>query len=81
MSTLKQLRLSKKLTQQEAAAVLGVTLRSYKEYENNENKSGTLKYRLMVNELEKLVVLDEEHGILTIDEIKDSVRVYEQSEK
>ena len=30
MSTLKQLRLSKKLTQQEAADVLGVSLRSYK---------------------------------------------------
>lgn len=74
MSTLKQLRLSKKLTQQEAAAVLGVSLRSYKEYENNEVKVGTLKYRSMIGELEKLVVLDEEHGILTIDEIKEGCK-------
>ena len=74
MSTLKQLRLSKKLTQQEAATVLGVSLRSYKEYENNKVKVGTLKYRSMISELEKLVVLDEEHGILTIDEIKEGCK-------
>lgn len=74
MSTLKELRLSKKLTQQEAATILGVSLRSYKEYENNDSKVGTLKYRSMVNELEKYVVLDEEHGILTLDEIKEGCK-------
>lgn len=74
MSTLKQLRLLKKLTQQEAATILGVSLRSYKEYENNEVKVGTLKYRSMVSELEKHVVLDEEHGILTMDEIKEGCK-------
>ena len=74
MSTLKQLRLSKKLTQKQAATILGVSLRSYKEYENNEIKVGTLKYRSMVSELEKHVVLDEEHGILTMDEIKEGCK-------
>lgn len=74
MSTLKELRLSKKITQQEAAAILGVSLRSYKEYENNEKKVGTLKYRSMISELEKYVVLDEEHGILTLDEIKQGCK-------
>ncbi len=74
MSALRELRLSKKLTQQEAATILGVSLRSYKEYENNEGKVGTLKYRSMISELEKLVVLDEEHGILTMDEIKEGCK-------
>lgn len=74
MSALRELRLSKKLTQQEAATILGVSLRSYKEYENNEAKVGTLKYRSMISELEKLVVLDEEHGILTMDEIKEGCK-------
>ena len=74
MSTLKQLRLSKKLTQQEACDILSVSLRSYKEYENNEKKAGTFKYRSMISELEKYVVLDEEHGILTLDEIKDGCK-------
>ena len=49
-------------------------MRSYKEYENNEVKVGTLKYRSMVSELEKHVVLDEEHGILTMDEIKEGCK-------
>ncbi len=71
MSALKQLRISKKLTQQAASDILGVSLRSYKDYENNEAKVGTLKYRSMVNELENYMPLDEEHGILTLEEIKD----------
>lgn len=70
MSALKKLRLSKKLTQTEAAKLLGISLRSYKEYENNESKINTLKYRFILNELENHVVLDEEHGLLTLDEIK-----------
>lgn len=74
MSTLKQLRLSKKLTQQDVATILGVSLRSYKDYENNESKAETFKYRSMVSELEKYVVLDEEHGILTLDEIKEGCK-------
>ena len=74
MSTLKQLRLSKKLTQQDVATILGVSLRSYKDYENNESKAETFKYRSMVSELEKYVVLDEEHGILTLGEIKEGCK-------
>ena len=74
MSTLKALRISKKLTQKQACELLGVSLRSYKEYENDEAKVNTLKYRSMVNELEKYTALDEEHGILTMDEIKRACR-------
>ena len=74
MSTLKKLRISKGLTQEEASALLGVSLRSYKTYENDEGKIGTLKYNYMVDQLEKYVTLDEEHGILTIDEIKNACK-------
>ena len=74
MSTLKALRISEKLTQKQACELLGVSLRSYKEYENDEAKVNTLKYRSMVNELEKYTALDEEHGILTMDEIKRACR-------
>lgn len=70
MSSLKALRLSKKLTQQEASNILGVSLRSYKDYENDESKAETMKYRAMVNELERYVSLDEEHGILTLEDIR-----------
>ena len=74
MSTLKKLRISKGLTQEEASALLGVSLRSYKTYENDEGKIGTLKYNYMVDQLEKYVTLDEEHGVLTIDEIKNACK-------
>lgn len=70
MSTLKELRLSKNLTQAQACAILGVSLRSYKSYENDEAKAGTLKYKYMVELLEKHISIDEEHGILTLDAIK-----------
>lgn len=70
MSELKDLRLSKKLTQEDASVLLGVSLRSYKTYENDLSKSNTLKYRYMFEMLEKHVTLDEEHGILTLEDIK-----------
>ncbi|MBQ9071963.1 MAG: helix-turn-helix transcriptional regulator, partial [Bacilli bacterium] len=42
--TLKEIRLAKRITQTEACKYLGVSLRSYKEYENNLNKENTFKY-------------------------------------
>ncbi len=71
--TLKELRLSKGITQSEAAALLGVSLRSYKQYENDKNKINTMKYNYMCNELGKIGYIDEEHGILSLDEITDKV--------
>lgn len=74
MSTLKELRIAKGLTQEQASVLLGVSLRSYKTYENDEGKIGTLKYNYMLEQLEKHVPLDEEHGILTFDEIKSACK-------
>ena len=75
MSELKELRISKKLTQEEASTLLGVSLRSYKSYENDESKKATIKYRYMLETLEKYNPIDEEHGILTIDDIKNACKV------
>ena len=72
MTKLKSIRKQKKLTQQEVADRIGVSLRSYISYENDESKVGSLKYNFLLKELEGLNPLDEEHGILTIEEIKDS---------
>lgn len=74
MSSLKELRISKKLTQKEASSLLGVSLRSYKDYENDVTKENTPKYRFMMQKLEKHITLDEEHGILTVKEIEDACR-------
>lgn len=72
MSTLREIRASKRITQKEASDYLGVSLRSYKMYENEENKKETVKYRYMVEQLEKYIELDEEHGMLTVEEIKNA---------
>lgn len=75
MSELKELRISKKLTQEEASALLGVSLRSYKSYENDDSKKATIKYRYMLETLEKYNALDEEHGMLTLDDIKNACNI------
>ena len=69
MDSLKDIRKNKKLTQQEAADMLGVSLRSYITYENDSSKVENVKYRFFVSELEKANRIDEDHGVLTQDEI------------
>ena len=70
MTELKTCRIEKKLTQAEAAKRLGVSLRSYITYENDASKEETIKYRFLLQEIQKIDPLDEEHGILTIDDIR-----------
>ena len=67
---LKDLRIEKKMTQQQVADLTGISLRSYKTYENDESKEGTIKYDYIVEKLEKVNIIDEEHGILEIEDIK-----------
>ena len=70
MTELKSRRIEKNLTQQEASRLIGVSLRSYISYENDETKEGTPKYRFLLFELEKINPLDEEHGLLNLETIK-----------
>lgn len=74
MSELKEMRITKKLTQEEASALLGVSLRSYKSYENDPSKKSTIKYKYLLDTLEKYNPIDEEHGILTFDDIKNACK-------
>ncbi len=71
MIELKKLRLQKKLTQQETAKRIGISLRSYIMYENDQERENTPKYRFLIQELAKLNLVDESHGILAIDDIKN----------
>lgn len=70
---LKELRISKKITQSQAASLVGVSLRSYKEYENNKDKINTIKYNYIYSELSKFGYIDEEHGILDLKTIIEKV--------
>ena len=74
MSQLKELRIEKGMTQKVASALLGLSLRSYITYENDESKINTRKYRSLVRELEEQTRLDEEHGILSVDMIQKTCR-------
>lgn len=69
MGDLKELRIDKKMTQQQVADLVGISLRSYKSYENDEAKKGTVKYNYIISELEKINPIDEEHGILELEDI------------
>lgn len=69
MCNLKQLRKSKGMTQNQAAQEVGISLRSYKSYENDPEKQDTLKYRYIVEKLYKINMIDEEHGILDREDI------------
>jgi hypothetical protein len=70
MEKLKELRNEKKLTQQQAADIVRISLRSYKTYENDETKIGTLKYNYIMQKLAEINPVDEEHGVLTVEDIK-----------
>ena len=71
--SLKGIRTSKHLTQKEAASLIGVPYRTYVRYEENEPIANSYKYQKMVEDLEDKLRVDEEHGILAIDEIKDAL--------
>lgn len=69
MSSLKALRIEKKMTQQQVADLVGISLRSYKTYENEPQKADTIKYNYILEALQKTNVIDEEHGILEVSDI------------
>ncbi len=70
MSTLKQLRLENNATQQTCANLLKISLRSYKDYENNVNKSNTAKYNYLCDMLAKHFELTETTGVLSKEQIE-----------
>ena len=70
---LKELRLSKNITQTTAASLAGISLRSYKSYENDPSKVDSIKYEYLINTISKYGYVDESHGILTITKIIEIV--------
>ncbi len=81
MVDLKELRNEKKMTQQEVADLVGISLRSYKSYENDEEKRDTIKYNYIVERLSKINHIDEETGILDIEDIaRKCSKVFERYE-
>ena len=81
MVDLKELRIEKKMTQQEVADLVGISLRSYKSYENDEEKKDTIKYNYIIEQLSKINYIDEETGILELEDIvRKCSKVFERYE-
>ncbi|MCR4898919.1 MAG: nucleotidyltransferase domain-containing protein [Acholeplasmatales bacterium] len=74
MNELKRIRESLNITQVEASKMLDISRRTYQKYEsledNNDNK---LKY--YIYRLKEINLIDEEHGILKFEEIKNNVGI------
>ena len=69
--TLKELRKQKKLTQAECAKYLGMPLRPYQNYETDKAKASSMKYSFMMQKLQEYGYIDETHGLLPVDQIKE----------
>ena len=67
---LKELRKSKNITQTQASQFVDIPLRTYKNYENDLRKVNTIKYNYITEKLDSYGYIDEEHGILTVEEIR-----------
>lgn len=67
MTKIKELRLQNNLTQEHCAKLLGISLRSYKTYENDESKTNSIKYKYLLETLEKHCTITEDNGVLTLD--------------
>ena len=68
---LRQLREEKGLTQTKCAEYLQIPLRTYKRYELDETKVNRIKYQYITDRLNEYGIIDEEHGKLTIEQIRE----------
>ena len=70
---LKEIRKRYNITQKEASLFLDIPMRTYARYENEKKYNNSLKYIKMCELLENKFRIDEDHGILTIDNIVNAV--------
>ena len=68
-----ELRKQKKLTQKEVADLVGIPYRTYIRYEKNESYKDSYKYAKIVEDLKRIFLIDENHGILSLDMIRDAI--------
>ena len=72
MNRLKELREQAGLSQIEASNLLNISRRTYQKYESLENNTSD-KLMYLIYLLDKKTSLDEEHGVLTVDFIRDEL--------
>jgi len=70
---IKELRKDAHLTQAKAAEYLGLPLRTYIRYEQKYPGASDIKVQYIVNKLSELTFVDEDHGVLSMDRIRENV--------
>ena len=68
---LAEIRKQNGLTQKEVAALVGIPYRTYVRYEEESSYVGTYKYNKIVEDLINKVRVDENHGVLSLEKIKE----------
>lgn len=72
MNELKKIRLSLNMSQVDTANILGISRRTYQKYEALDNENDK-KLQYFIFRLNELNIIDEEHGILKLEDIKKIV--------
>ena len=67
---LRELRNSYNLSQVEASKIVGIPIRTYRRYEQDDNYGDPFKREKLIELLNKSFEIDEDHGLLTIEKIK-----------
>lgn len=76
---LTELRKQNNITQKDAALLVGIPYRTYIRYEENPAYENTYKYRMIFSSLEESLRIDEEHGLLSVEKIKEiTVPIFEK---
>ncbi len=68
---LREIRTRSRLTQEEAANLLGVSRRTYINYENGTITLPKAKENIIKSTMRSAAIIDETHGVLTLKQIKD----------
>lgn len=71
---LKDIRNKLGITQKEASKITGIPLRTYINYELDDTKQNSIKYKYILETLKELTKVDEEHGILSLNDIIDKCK-------
>ena len=70
---LREIRIGYKISQQQAAIIVGMPLRTYIRYENDNDYGDELKRQTIINRIIDACEITEEKGLLTIEQIKTIV--------
>ena len=77
---LKEKRMGYNISQQRAADIVGIPLRTYVRYEDDDNYGDSLKRKAIINAIDECCEINEDKGVLSIEQIKKSIQKLFDSE-